>query len=254
MRKSILLYLFLNLLLACGETTSQKDNQKNQPATPQKIKVLDIKKSEIPKSIEIKGELLLSKKWTDQNGENILVLSRKGPMQETEFEVEFSGDERYAELYAEQYTKKENQFTLLWDIYDFERHCPFDLWIGPLPNSTAITDLDNDGITETTIAYKLSCRSDVSPSFMKLIMHENDIKMALRGTMILDIDKDKIKDNYEYDLSKVDTSGLSEYDQYEALFGRYANEIEFQNQPNEFLNFAKASWKQLVDKDKFDQF
>jgi len=123
-----------------------------------------------------------------------------------------------------------------------------------LPNSTQITDLDNDGITETTIAYKLTCRSDVSPSNMKLIMHENDTKMALRGTMILEMDKGRITDDFEYDLSKIDTTGLSEYEKINESFGRFSDENDFKNKPSVFLIFAKESWKKFVDKDGFEQF
>ncbi len=262
MRKITFIILTISVLFSCNNTP--KDNEQsdqagkieeNVPAqnTHGKFRVSDISENEIPESIEIKGALLIAKRWKDNNGENILILSRKGPIEETEYEVEFSGDESYAELYGEQYLKKGNEFELLWDIYDFERHCPFDLWIGNLPNSTQITDLDDDGITETTIAYKLTCRSDVSPSSMKLIMHENDTKMALRGTMILEMDKSRISDDFEYDLSKVDTTGLSEYERINELFGRYSNENDFKNQPSVFLTFAKKSWKKFVDKDEFEQ-
>jgi len=264
MRKTIFIILTINLLFSCNNKTKDKEQKIEDQSvkmednvvtqdTPLKISVLNLSENEIPKLIEIKGDLLIAKRWQDDNGENILILSRKGPIKETEYEVEFSGDERYAELYGAQYLKKGNKFESLWDIYDFERHCPFDLWIGNLPNSTQITDLDNDGITETTIAYKLTCRSDVSPSNMKLIMHENDTKMALRGTMILEMDKGRITDDFEYDLSKIDTTGLSEYERINELFGRFSDENDFKNKPSVFLIFAKESWKKFVDKDGFEQ-
>ena len=257
MKKNTFIILTASLLFSCNNTNKDKEHssEENEPIEKTSIKfhVSDIPESEIPRSIEIKGDVLISKKWEDNNGENILILSRKGPIEETEYEVEFSGDERYAELYGAQYLKQGDDFELLWDIYDFERHCPFDLWIGYLPNSTQITDLDNNGITETTIAYKLTCRSDVSPSNMKLIMHENGKKMALRGTMILEMDKSRISDDFEYDLSKVDTTGLSEYERIVELYGRYSNENDFKNKPSEFLNFAKESWKKFVGKDEFEQ-
>ncbi len=264
MKKTIFSILLTSLLFSCDNKSNEKEQKlTNQPTTVEKsdsiqntslkIEIEEFSKEEIPESIEIKGDLLIAKRWKDNNGENILILSRKGPIKETEYEVEFSGDERYAELYGAQYVKKNNEYELLWDIYDFERHCPFDLWIGCLPKSTQITDLDNDGITETTIIYKLTCRSDMSPSNMKLIMHENDTKMALRGTMILEIDKGRITDDFEYDLSKVDTTNLSDYERISELFGRYSNENDFNEKPAVFLEFAKKSWVDLVDKDGFEQ-
>ncbi|CAL2078607.1 M949_RS01915 family surface polysaccharide biosynthesis protein [Tenacibaculum sp. 190524A05c] len=264
MRKITFIIITISVLFSCNsktknnehgtkESISKPDESKSFQKPTSKLLVSDIPTAEIPKSIEIKGSLLVAKKWKDNNGENILILSRKGPLKETEFEVEFSGDEQYAEFYGEQYLKKDNEFKLLWDIYDFERHCPFDLWIGNLPNSTQITDLDDDGITETTITYKLTCRSDVSPSSMKVVIHENKTKMALRGTMILDMDKSRMSNDFEYDLSKVDTTGLSEYERIIELYGRYSNENDFKNKPSEFLSFAKETWKKFVGKDEFKQ-
>lgn len=264
MKEFTIIILTVSLLLSCNGITHSKKHSVEESIskieenvtikkTSIKFHVSDLPPSEIPKSIEIKGDLLTAKKWEYHNGENILILSRKGPLEEIEHKVEFSGDEKYVEFFAEQYLKRDNKFELLWDIYDFERHCPFDLWIGILPNSTRITDLDHDGITETTIVYKLTCRSDVSPSEMKLIMHENGTKMALRGTMILDMDKSRISDDFEYNLSKVDTTGLSEYDKMVAHYGRYSNSMEFKGMPSEFLRFAKDLWKKFVNKDDFEQ-
>jgi len=247
MIKKLLFLVFLIGLISCNQSKNSKQDNSG-------IITTDLTQNEIPKSIEIKGDLIIAKKWTDKNGENILVVSRKGPLEETEYEVEFLGDEKYAELYGVQYVKDGDSYRILWDIYDFERHCPFDLWIGLLPNSTRITDLDNDSITETTLIYKLTCRSDVSPSNMKLLMHENNIKMGLRGLMILEMDKGRINENFEPDLSKIDTTGLSDMDLYIELYGRYNNENDFKDKPKEFLEFAKSLWLEFVDKDEFLQF
>ena len=199
MKTRLLIYILLVSIISCRQTENQ-----NQISTDYKVTDLTLK--DIPESIIVKGKLLSAKKWNDKNGENLLIVSRKGPIKETEYEVEFSGKERYAELFGEQYIKKGDNYTLLWDIYDSERHCTIDLWIGLLPNSMKITDLDNDGITETTIIYKLTCRGDVSPSRMKLLIHENDITMGLRGLMIPKTGIDKIDSGFEPDLSKIDTS------------------------------------------------
>ena len=247
MIKYLFIIAFLIGLISCNQS-------KNSIQGDSGIIIIDLTQNDIPESIEIKGDLLIAKKWIDKNGENILVVSRKGPIKETEYEAEFSGDERYAEIFEKQYVKEGANYKLLWDIYDFESHCPFDLWIGLLPNSTRITDLDSDSITETTLIYKLTCRSDFSPSKMKLFMHENDSKMGLRGFMILEIDKERIDENFEPDLSKVDTTGLSEMDMYLELYGRYENENDFKDKPQEFLEFAKGLWFEFVDKDEFLQF
>lgn len=265
MNNNLFIILSFALLFSCSQKKENQVQSKDPKERienngdlnlelPLKLEVEDLIESEIPDSIEVVGDLILSKKWNDRNGENVLIITRKGPNQETEYEIEFSGDERYAELYGKQYVNSGNGFELLWDIYDFERHCPFDLWIGLIPNSTQITDLDNDGITESTLVYKLTCRSDVSPSSMKLIMHENDAKMGLQGFMILEIDKEKLTDTFEYNLSKIDTTGLDEVEKIFELYGRYNNNFDFKEKPTEFLEFSKKIWRDFVGKDEFLQF
>ena len=84
-------------------------------------------------------------------------------------------------------------------------------------NSLTITDLDDDGIAESTFLYKLSCRSDVSPSILKLMMHENDNKYALRGIMYIDIQDHREGGDYKVDKA-------------------------FNNAPGVFLQYAKEQW------------
>jgi hypothetical protein len=87
-----------------------------------------------------------------------------------------------AALYAYHYVKKDHSVSLLWRLTDAQRHCPFDLNVGFLYGSLSITDVDSDGIGESTVVYKLSARRDLSPARLKLIMHEEATKYAIRGT------------------------------------------------------------------------
>ncbi|MEM6397805.1 MAG: hypothetical protein AAF741_15760 [Bacteroidota bacterium] len=230
-------------LAACNQPEVQSDGEVvSNPDEVVGTEVTDPIDIEVPNDLEVKGSLLLAKQWNDQNGENILIISRVGPLDEAEENIVDYGDQ-YAELYGEQYIKTENDYELLWDIYDFQRNCPFDLSLGLLPNSTTITDLDDDGFTETTLVYKLGCRSDVSPLGMKVLMHENDTKMGLRGFMSLK----EVGSGFEYDYSKVDTTGLSEIDMIYATHGAYENEIDFKEQPSVFLEHAQGLWKKYVN-------
>jgi len=99
----------------------------------------------------------------------------------------------------------------------------------------------------------LSCRSDVSPSDMKILIHENEVKMGLRGTMILEMDKANMDADFEPDASKIDLSDKPEIDQYMGLMGRYKNEDDFKDQPKVFLENARKLWMEFVDKDEFLQ-
>jgi len=251
MIRSLVISAFLISSLAC----TQSDN-KSSIQEPEEIKteliVSDLSQNKLPTSIELKGKFVEAKSWTDKNGENLLIVSRKGPIKQ-EAEDEY-GEVLYSvELFGEQYIKKGSNYILLWDIYDFVRDCMSDMWLGLLPNSTQVTDWDEDGITETSLIYKLSCRSDVSPSDMKILIHENEVKMGLRGTMILEMDKANMDADFEPDASKIDLSDKPEIDQYMGLMGRYKNEDDFKDQPKVFLENARKLWMEFVDKDEFLQ-
>lgn len=239
MTSKILTLIIAVALISCE---IKDENNSSTPA----FEVSEITINNIPEIINIEGDLLTAKSWMDKNGENLLVVYRKMSKNDAE-------DEKSVELFGEQYLIQGDSLKLLWDIYDFERNCMFDLWIGLLPNSTRITDLDNDGISETTLLYKLTCRSDITPSRMKLLMHEGNKKMALRGNMILKQDSEKLNQGFEPDLSKADTTGLSEYEQYMELYGRYENSNDFDGMPSEFLEHARSLWLEFVNQDEFLQ-
>jgi len=213
---------------------------------PKKLK--DIPLKDIPKSILVNGKLIVAKSWEDKIGENLLVVSYTGPTKEKEYKFEFSGAERYAELHSILYIKQNKKYNVLWETCDSIRHCPFDLWIGLLPESTTVTDLDSDSIAEVTLISKKTCRSDISPSNLKIQMHEKDSLMELTGRMELQSGDTLISENFEYDLSKIKRRG-----EYTEVFGRYLGEYDFSNKPRVFLEYARDKWKEYVRRDAFLQ-
>lgn len=138
---------------------------------------------DLPKTITYKGKVISSLKWTDKAGENILVLTNVEAFKSNKQIANDIDMVNYdAELYAYHYVKKGTSYELLWKITDFARECPFDILVQFLDNSVEVTDLDNNGIAETWLIYRVACRSDVSPATQKLIMHEGEMKYAIRGT------------------------------------------------------------------------
>jgi hypothetical protein len=239
--KYVIFPFIILIIISCSNSGQELNNYS--------LDLKNLTKNQIPEEIEIKGEIVIAKSWIDINGENLLILSSQGPFEEIVYEYEFTGDERYAELFGVQYIKINSKYEKLWDVYDSERHCPFDLSVEFIPNSTAITDLDKNGITETTIIYKLTCASDVTPSRMKLLMHQNDSKMGLRGYMINQYVSKTNKKEFEPDLSKIkykpDKNGFSM-----EIFGRYENDDDFNEMPESFLEFSKSKWLDFIDEDK----
>ncbi|MCC7437735.1 MAG: hypothetical protein IT211_04495 [Armatimonadetes bacterium] len=227
-----------------------------QPRQGKPLMVDTLKPSELPVEIKVRGRAQLGLQWEDANGENLLVESVFPPYDEKLPDRDGMLG-MTSELLAKQYIRRDTGWALLWDIADAVRHCEFDITLKFLSHPT-ITDLDSNGVTETTLLYKLACRSDVSPASMKLLMHENNQKFALRGVMF--IDYSGISDAPESNrplptdadiccLDDLDHTAIEANGEYWKMDGKFQNTRDFQNAPDVFLKHARKLWLQhLVEK------
>jgi hypothetical protein len=159
------------------------------------------------------GKLVGGLRWTDRNGENVLGFWRGESQRRVGDETE-----RSAILHARHYAGGK----LLREVKDLVERCEFDLTLAIVDGSPQVTDLDKDGIGEATFAYKLGCRSDVSPLTMKLLVLEGGAKHILRGETRVEI-------------------GAGE-----RQGGRYKVDASFARAPA-FLAHAKKVWQAVVD-------
>ncbi|GAB3828023.1 hypothetical protein GCM10028821_12710 [Hymenobacter jeollabukensis] len=205
---------------------------------------------QLPPLEKLPGKLLEARRWTDVAGENLLVVYRTAPAAERT--TKYTDEESYVELFVRQYVRAPGgPYRELWRLQDAVRNCPFDMGLGLLPGSTRVTDLDRDGTTETTLVYKLTCRSDVSPSQMKLIMHEGKAKYALRGFMVVP-DSLPAAQLVPANACCMDTISQAQFDApngYQLQAGRYYNEKDFRKAPRAFLGFARGQWRRWVPRD-----
>ncbi|QNH61946.1 M949_RS01915 family surface polysaccharide biosynthesis protein [Hymenobacter sediminicola] len=220
----------------------------------------------LPAQLRLPGQLLEAWRWTDSQGENLLVVFRTvtksrqqlaaAPPDSSDVQ-DIEDFERSAQLTARQYVLAGGTYKELWRLQDAVQDCPFDMWLGPLPGATSITDLDKDGQTETTLLYKLTCRSDVSPSGLKLIMREGAAKYALRGQMVVAYDSVPVSERTPANPCCLDTISqrqLNAPDGYKLFAGCYKSEKEFRKAPVAFLLFARQQWRKWSVQDEFDQF
>lgn len=144
-----------------------------------KIQKLDIHTSQIPSSVKYKGGLSDLIKWKDDTGIFIVILSETGRLVDKgkPMDEEIGSSYLYANCYLQKNIATENK----WKISDFVKDCPFDITAAFVKGTLQITDLNANGIAEVWVMYKVTCRSDVSPSDMKIIMYEGDKKHAMRG-------------------------------------------------------------------------
>ncbi|OGR06816.1 MAG: hypothetical protein A3K23_02125 [Desulfobacca sp. RBG_16_58_9] len=197
-------------------------------ASPNKIQILAFDQKALPKEISYKGEIVAGGRWLDKNGENLLLLCETGsfnsPVPPNSRDNPYGEWGRAAELHSYHYVKDKEKHRLLWKLYDFVEICPYDLDLAFLPNSLTITDLDHNGIAESTFLYKLGCRSDLSPVQLKLIMHEGKAKYAIRGETIVPGDPPQKK-----------------------IGGQQIIDPVFHRAPKVFLDHAVQQWNAFVE-------
>lgn len=179
------------------------------------IKVTKLTKADIPVSIKYIGHIIDAAKFTDADGEHIVFTTETGGVK-TKAKNSEGHD---ADLYAYCYKAVAGTLVLAWQVHDFEKDCEFDILVKFIPNTFAVTDLNNDGKAEVWLMYKTNCTSDVSPFTMKIIMYEGSKKFAARGSA-------KIKVSAE-----------------DYLGGEYSFDDAFKTGPEVFRNYATALWE-----------
>lgn len=134
-----------------------------------------------------------------------LILSRTGSFSVTE------GDEHSARLYATLFADTADGHQQRWVIQDRVDACPFDITAAFTGAPARVSDADADGVPEFWVSYRVSCRSDVSPSTLKLIGYEGTQKYALRGTSRLQLGDSSEGGDYQADAAFKAAPLLLEY-------------------------------------------
>jgi hypothetical protein len=181
------------------------------------FKLTKLDKNSIPKSIQYKGNIVEAVRWTDNVGDNIVILTAADKTQSKN-----APDDSYTDgaLYAYHYLISGDSTKQTWKVFDYVKECPVDMFLYFVYKTFAVTDLNKDGKAEVWIMYKVSCQGDVSPIPMKIIMYQDNKKFAVRGTT-------KVK------VSATDYMG-----------GEYSFDEAFKNAPPEFRQYAEKLWKQ----------
>lgn len=125
-------------------------------------------------NISVSGKAVSVLRLVGKTDEKFLVLAEK-PVKSANGRLE------HIDLSANLYAKSGQQWKSEWAINDFA-DCPgADSTASFFPDATAITDIDNDGKPEVTVAYQLSCGGGADPSAVKVILRQSETKFAIRG-------------------------------------------------------------------------
>jgi len=237
-------FSFCNDTKVADEAVKQKDTLVAPVDSTATITVKDpsipvsLSQSEIPSYISFNGSFYSAYKWVDKTGQNLLVLSTNSLSADNK---EIGETENTMELFARLFNLSGSKPAVVWDLYDAQKKCIFDITCEFI--NCNVTDLDNDSLKEVLVMYKLCCRSDVSPATMKLIMREGKTKYALRGKMVFIIPD--IPDTLFADTREIDLTKISKQEMEKTMFrdwGCYENANDFKNAPL-FLDYAKQFWR-----------
>ena len=138
----------------------------------------------------VQGRVVSGLRWKDIEGENVLVFSERLSEMPPSEDLDIPGEPaRNHALFAAHYLKpRDGSETVLKRLVrDASGPCQFDVVASFVSASFAVSDLDADGVGEATFAYEVACRSDVSPSTMKLLLLEAGEKYILRGTRAISL-------------------------------------------------------------------
>jgi hypothetical protein len=184
------------------------------------VRVVHLHENDIPKNMPYKGVLTDALQYTDKEGTHVVIMAEDVTADKD------NDDLRKASIYAFCYLKNGSSATLLWKMYDFTDVCEEDLE-ATYKDNAYITDLDKNGMAEVWLTYIDACKGDVSPSEMKIIMHEGAKKFAIRGTTRVNV-------------------GGGKY-----MGGSYTFDEAFKGAPQSFRDYATQLWKKNVKEDHF---
>jgi hypothetical protein len=162
--------------------------------------------AQLPVGVVFQGDFERALRWTDAEGDNIVVLSSHH---------DEGDDGANDDVYAVRYTVANGEAKARWNLHDFIHDCPVDHQAAFLKGAAVqVTDLDGDGTAEVWLGYRLMCRGDISSDTMKVIAYQGARKYAMRGETVA-----------------VDGKG-----------GGYTFDPAFMEAPKAFRDFARKLW------------
>jgi hypothetical protein len=218
--KTLLLFAILAIfLLSCG-------NPKTEIV---KITSSKIDTGALPKTIKYKGSIDTAVKYTDSEGEHIIVTTEDDDIEKSD-----DGNNRLTGIYLYAYCYKliGDKWKLLWQARNFTNECDLDISGSFVPNTFAVTDLDQNGKAEVWLMYSLACRGGVDPSDLKVIMHEGDKKYAMRGGSRVKVNAtDYAGGDYKFDPA-FKSAPLVFRQHAQSLWEKHKNETFGEDHPN----------------------
>lgn len=138
--------------------------------------------------IAVNGDIVTALTVQDKTGAHILVLSSaRGPSRAQPSPGRVERIDLRASYYRKASTNGAGSWTEEWTIKDGV-DCPgLDVSAAFFAKQVTVTDLNNDGVAEVTVPYKMFCGGGVDSDTVKIILRQGAEKYALRGESLVRI-------------------------------------------------------------------
>lgn len=133
----------------------------------------------VPESIrpKLNGKIQAKYRFRDKLGSHVLVLKRT--------KARLSDGTDKITLHALQYDSSATVWRSEWVIQDNLSCKDLDIDAEFLIPLTSISDIDSNGIAETTVAYHLACLGGIDTKPTKAILRQGKLKHAVRGESLI---------------------------------------------------------------------
>jgi len=168
------------VVVACD---TKLDQQTSEELVVYSQDTINVDSPMMPKELaelQLDGELLRIHQGADTQGDYFVVLTKRRIEKASHDVFESTRVSQFISAYL--FRNIQGEVVRQWHIMDHVLDCSFDLILHFLKDTPIITDLNEDGIHEFWFVYQMTCTSDVSSYAMKIIMYENGVKHAMRGT------------------------------------------------------------------------
>src|SRR5688572_21848320 len=118
----------------------------------EQFKVIDLAKNAISKDIHYDGKIVQAVRWTDNSGDNTVILTTTGKTQSKNMPDDSYSD---AALYAYHFLDSGGGMRQTWKVSDYVKKCPLDILLFFVDETFAVTDLNKDDRAEVWIMYKV---------------------------------------------------------------------------------------------------
>ncbi|MCH2043827.1 MAG: hypothetical protein MK212_06760 [Saprospiraceae bacterium] len=154
--------------------TPNADNPEDSNAAPFQISMTEIKKGDLPFSLDFNpkedGEIIDLYQIEDASGQSFIVRS---------FSTTYKKHMMTVEYYKQ---ADDGQGKVISKFGKAISICDFDLINEHKSGGMQVSDVNNDGIAEYTCMFTLDCISDVSPFGLDLVVFEDDQVYSMSGT------------------------------------------------------------------------